>query len=72
MINYNNKIFKPIVNSENGETSNDTVFHYKQVGDILTSEHSGGKIVKGHLIGTVDKYGNINMVYHQVNNKNEI
>ena len=72
MINYNNKIFRPIKNSEKGETSNDTVFLYKQVGDILTSEYSGGKIVKGHLIGIVDKYGNINMVYHQVNDKNQI
>ena len=72
MINYNNKIFRPIVNSENGQTSNDTVFMYKQVGDILTSEYSGGNIVKGNLLGIVDKYGNINMVYHQINDKNQI
>jgi hypothetical protein len=25
MINYNDKIFRPIVNSENGETSNETI-----------------------------------------------
>ena len=72
MINYNNKIFRPIVNSENSETSNETVFTYKQVGNILTSEYSGGKIIAGHLIGVVDKNGNIGMSYHQVNDKNEI
>jgi hypothetical protein len=72
MINYNNKIFRPVVNSENGETSNETVFYYKQIGNILTSEYSGGKIVSGHLIGLVDKYGNIEMRYHQVNDNNEI
>ena len=72
MINYNNKIFRPIVNSENGETSNKTIFLYKQVGNILTSEYSGGKIISGHLIGIVDKNGNIEMFYHQVNDKNEI
>ena len=38
MIDYNGKIFKPIENTENGETSNETVFVYKQVGKILTSE----------------------------------
>jgi len=46
MINYNNKFFKPVSNSENGETSNETVFHYKQEGNILTSEYSGGQIIK--------------------------
>ena len=53
MINYNNKIFKPISNSENGETSSETIFHYKQVDNVLTSEYSGGKIKYGHLIGLV-------------------
>ncbi len=72
MINYNNKIFRPISNTENGETSNETVFQYKQVGDILTSEYSGGKIIKGHLIGLVDENGNIDMRYHQVNDKGEL
>jgi hypothetical protein len=72
MINYNGKIFRPTSNSENGETSNKTVFTYKQIGNILTSEYSGGKIKKGHLIGIVDENGNIDMRYHQVNNKNEL
>ncbi|MGB0428937.1 MAG: n-acetylglutamate synthase [Bacteroidia bacterium] len=72
MINYNNKIFRPIVNSANGETSNDTVFLYKQVGNVLTSEYSGGKIIKGHLIGIVNEYGEIEMRYHQVNIKAEL
>ena len=72
MIDYNGKIFRPISNSENGETSNETVFIYQQTGNILTSEYSGGKIKKGHLIGIVDENGNIDMRYHQVNEKNEI
>lgn len=72
MINYNNKIFRPIANTENGETSGDTVFIYQQTANIVSSEYSGGKIVKGHLIGLVDEQGNINMSYHQVNNKNEL
>jgi hypothetical protein len=71
-MNYNNKQFRPISNTENGETSNETLFHYKQVGNILTSEYSGGKIKFGHLIGLVDKSGTINMRYHQVNDKDEL
>ena len=67
MINYNGKSFRPISNSENGETSNETIFHYKQIGNILTSDYSGGKIKCGHLMGLVDKNGHIAMRYHQVN-----
>lgn len=72
MIQYHNKYFRPVQNTENGETSNETVFHYWQDANILTSEYKGGKIIKGHLIGIVDEDGNIDMRYHQVNDMNEI
>lgn len=68
-MDYNNKRFRPIQDSENGETTEETVFEYKQKGEVLTSVYSGGQIKKGHLIGLVDKNGNIEMRYHQINNK---
>jgi hypothetical protein len=71
-MNYNNRIFRPISNTENGETSSETLFHYKQIGNILTSEYSGGKIKYGHLIGLVDSGGNIEIRYHQINIKGEL
>ena len=71
-MNYHNKIFRPISNTANGETSVQTVFHYKQTGQILIAEYEGGQIQKGHLIGLVDELGNIDMRYHQVNNKGEL
>ena len=71
-MNYNNKKFRPVQNSENGETSEETVFEYKQTGNILTSEYKGGQIIKGHLIGLVDEDGTIEMRYHQINNKGEL
>lgn len=71
-MNYNNRKFKPIENSENSETTEDTIFEYKQNGNILTSEYRGGKIVSGHLIGLVDDNGTIEMRYHQVNTNGEL
>jgi hypothetical protein len=71
-MNYNNKIFRPVQNSENGETTEETIFVYKQTGNILTSEYKGGQIVNGHLIGLVGKNGDIEMRYHQVNEKGEL
>ena len=71
-MNYNNKKFRTVVNSENGETNKETIFEYRQKGNILTSEYRGGHIVEGHLIGLVDPTGNINMSYHQINGKGEL
>ncbi len=39
---------------------------------MLTAEYSGGKIKYGHLMGLVDHAGNIEMRYHQVNDKDEL
>lgn len=71
-MNYNNKKFRPVANTKNGETSSETIFHYKQDGNILTSEYSGGQIIRGHLIGLVDTEGRINMRYHQVNSDGKL
>ncbi|WP_340201661.1 n-acetylglutamate synthase [Ascidiimonas sp. W6] len=71
-MNYDGKKFKTVQNTRNGETSEETIFEYKQSGNILTSEYKGGQIVKGHLIGLVNKGGMIEMRYHQVNNKGEL
>lgn len=72
MINYNNKTFRPVSNTENGETSSETIFTYRQDGNILTSAYMGGKIKYGHLVGLVDANGNIDMRYHQVNQNGEL
>lgn len=72
IVNYNNKNFRPVSNSENGETSAETIFKYQQTGDILTSEYSGGDIVKGHLIGLVNREGVMEMSYHQINHCGEL
>jgi hypothetical protein len=72
MVNYNNKKFRPITNTENGETSHDTIFHYIQNENILTSAYQGGNILVGHLIGLVDNDGNINMCYHQINKMGQL
>lgn len=72
MIDYHGKIFRPVVHSENGESSSETVFPYQQEGNILTCTYAGGRIRKGQLIGIVDENGHINMRYQQVNDRNEI
>lgn len=71
-INYNNRRFKPIQNTENGETSQETIFNYKQDGNIITANYQGGEIIKGQLIGLVDEDGTIDMRYHHINTNGEL
>jgi len=71
-MNYHNKKFRPLSNSDNGESSDETIFHYKQQGNVLSAEYAGGKIKYGHLIALVDPDGNIDMRYHQINDKGEL
>ena len=72
MINYNCKTFRQIENSTNGEVSAETIFHYKQSGNVVTASYSGGKIKAGQLIALADEMGNLNMRYQHVNDKNEL
>lgn len=71
-MNYNGKKFKVVSNTSNGETSEETIFEYRQEGNILFSEYSGGEIRFGHLLGDVADNGEIDMRYHQINSKNEL
>ncbi len=71
-MNYNNKKFKVIEVSENGEVSETLIFDYKQVGNILSATYNDTNIIKGHLLGWVDTEGNITMSYHQINKEGVI
>ena len=53
MIDYNNKKFRPISTSDNGEVDTEMIFHYKQSGNVLTCDYAGGSIKKGNLMGIV-------------------
>ncbi|MEZ0485271.1 n-acetylglutamate synthase [Fibrella aquatica] len=71
-ISYDNKTFRAVSNTQNGETSLDTVFHYRQTGTILTANYSGGRIVTGHLLGLVDENGHLDFRYHQLNTEGKL
>lgn len=70
--NFEGRVFVSITNTENGEVSKDTLFHYHQDGDIVTAEYEGGSIVKGHLIAKVLSDGKLDMRYHHINRNGEL
>ena len=71
-INYDGRKFVPEMNSENGEVSERTIFLYHQNGSLLWAEYSGGDILKGSLIGSVSDNGELDFVYHHVNQNMQI
>ena len=71
-MNYNNKIFKSIENTENGEVDKETLFYYHQNKEIIWAEYSGGTIKKGFLLGFVKQNGELEFNYEHININNEI
>jgi hypothetical protein len=65
--NLEGKTFRSVTNTENGEVSGDTVFYYRQDGDVVSAEYRGGTIVAGHLIAKVLTSGELDMRYHHLN-----
>lgn len=66
-INYNNRVFRSIDNSENGEVDNSTLFHYSQTENIVTASYSGKQIKEGQLIAKVQIDGSLIMRYQHIN-----
>jgi len=71
-INYDNRKFASVANSETGEVSAETVFYYHQKDDLVWAEYKGGAIVFGSLIAICDADGNLDMRYQHLNTDGEL
>ncbi len=69
---YNNRRFAGISNSETGEVSSETIFQYRQQGDIVWATYSGGSICFGTLVAKVDSGGCLDMRYQHINQQGEL
>ena len=72
VINYNNRKFASVRNSETGEVSSDTIFHYHQKGDLVWAEYAGGEVVFGTLIAKVLENDCLEMRYQHLNEQGEL
>lgn len=68
----NNKSFRSAGNTENGEVSSETLFHYHQERNQVWADYSGGEILRGHLIGFINEAGQLEMVYHHINTAGQL
>jgi len=65
--NYNNKRFKALANSDNGEVDSKTIFHYRQEGNVIWATYKGDQIKMGTLTGIILPSGNLQFNYQHVN-----
>ena len=71
-INYDNRRFASVSNSDNGEVGSATVFHYRHEGDVVWATYRGGAIVFGSLIAKVDERDCLEMRYQHLNSAGEL
>jgi hypothetical protein len=68
---FNNKKFALIQNSENGQVNTETIFEYKQNGNLVTADYFGGTIKYGKIIADLqgDK---LSMLYQCITTDDEL
>jgi hypothetical protein len=70
-IDFNNKTFSLIENSENGKVNTSTIFEYKQEDDLVTAEYFGGTIKYGKIIAILQDQ-QLDMLYQCITIDNEL
>ena len=65
------RLFTAVENSESGEVSDQTIFCYHQKGNVIWAEYSGGSVVKGFLLGTIDEKQCLHFTYQHINKAGE-
>ncbi|WP_319381407.1 DUF6421 family protein [Thiomicrorhabdus sp.] len=71
-IDYDGRRFHTLLNSGNGEVGEQTLFDYRQQGNLVTASYEGGEILCGHLIAKVLPDQRLDMRYHHLNRNGEL
>jgi hypothetical protein len=66
-VSYEGRRFRSVENSASGEVGPETVFAYRQSGDVVSATYEGGGVRSGVLIATADGGGNLDARYAHVN-----
>ena len=66
-LDYEGRRFRSVENSASGEVGPETIFSYRQDGDIVSATYEGGGVRFGTLIATTDGEGNLDARYGHVN-----
>ncbi len=69
---YDNRTFRTIENTPNGEVSGETLFFYRQSGDLVWATYQGGRVRFGTLVAKVLAGGSLDLRYQHVSVTGEL
>jgi hypothetical protein len=72
VIHYDGRRFRPWRNSVNGQVNRETLFEYRQSGNLLTATYAGGGILNGSIIGLVAPDGSLHFCYQHLTDAGEL
>ena len=65
-IDYNDRLFRASSNSAGGDVDDQTLFSYRQYGDLVWATYQGGAIAFGTMVGVVRGDGTLDLRYQHV------
>lgn len=65
-MNYHDRLFRTVANSQGGDVGHETTFHYRHAGDTVWATYEGGKVAFGTLLARTDADGQLDMRYQHV------
>lgn len=66
-LDLHNRRFIGVVNYDDGDANQDTVFRYYQDGDLVWGSYEGGRIRHGQILARVTSEGKLDMVWQYLN-----
>jgi hypothetical protein len=69
--NFNKKTFALVQNTEGGQVNAETVFRYRQKGNLVTADYAGGTVVYGKIIAHLQG-DTLNILYQCLTIDNEL
>ena len=70
--NYNNRVFRLVSTTGNGEVGATTLFHYYQQGNIVWGTYEGGTVRLGNFLALADENGCLDLRYQHINQQDEL
>jgi hypothetical protein len=69
--NFNKKTFALVQNTEGGQVNAETLFKYKQKGNLVTADYAGGSVTYGKIIAHLEGE-TLNMLYQCLTTDNQL
>lgn len=71
-INYDNRYFIGVENYDDGDLTRETVFRYRQKGQVVWGSFEGGKVLHGNFVAKLLEDNRLEMSWQYLNKSNEL